>query len=70
MIVAVRLMIVSLDKGGVFGWGNNEYRQLGVVSEETQLAVPEAVVCSTMDGGVVSIATGGAFTAFLTGKKS
>lgn len=54
------------DSGGIFGWGNNEYGQLGVASEEPQLAFPEAVECSAMDGEVVAIAAGGPFSAFLT----
>lgn len=50
----------------MYAWGNNEYGQLGLSSEAPQVAVPEAVDCSLMDGPVTSIATGGAFTAFLT----
>lgn len=48
-------------------WGNNEYGQLGVASEECQLPIPTAVEGhKVMDGPVTSIAAGGPFTAFLT----
>ncbi len=34
--------------------------------EEPQVAIPQAVDCSSMDGQVTAIAAGGGFTAFLT----
>ena len=54
------------DEGRVFCWGNNEYGQLGVHSDQPQLASPQPVDCSCMDGPVSKIAAGGSFTAFLT----
>ena len=50
----------------MFGWGNNEYRQLGVDSEQPQLAHPQPLDTLGLDGPVTTIAAGGAFTAFLT----
>lgn len=59
--------VVLLDQGIVLAWGNNEYRQLGVASEECQLPVPMPVKGQeVMDGPVTSVAAGGPFTAFLT----
>ena len=57
------------ERGVVWGWGNNEYRQLGVASDEPQLPLARVVECLGLDGGVVSIAAGGAFTAFLTSEQ-
>ena len=56
--------------GQVYGWGNNEYGQLGVLSKDEQASKPVYVELPNLDtdGPLVSMATGGAFTAFLTGK--
>ena len=50
----------------VFGWGNNEYGQLGVPTDDPQISTPVPLDLSDLDGQLVSIAAGGAFTAFLT----
>ena len=56
--------------GQMYSWGNNEYGQLGVLSEDQQVSKPVRVEVPNLhtDGHLVSMATGGAFTAFLTGK--
>ena len=52
----------------MFAWGNNEYGQLGVVSDQPQLPLPQPLESSALERGVVNIAAGGAFTGFLTSK--
>lgn len=56
--------------GQLYGWGSNEYGQLGVLSTDQQVSNPVHVEVPNLDtdGPLVSMATGGAFTAFLTGK--
>ena len=56
-----------LEHGEVLAWGNNEYRQLGVDSEEPQVPVPHLVGVSGLDGHVIAVAAGTSFTGFLTG---
>lgn len=56
------------ESGQVFGWGNNEYGQLGVPTEEPQVCTPVLIGLPNLDGELISMATGGAFTAFLTSK--
>lgn len=53
----------------MYGWGNNEYGQLGMSSKDEQLAKPVLLDLPSLDGQLVSIAAGGAFTAFLTSKQ-
>lgn len=50
----------------MYGWGNNEYGQVGVASENEQICEPVPLNLSSLDGQIISVATGGAFTAFLT----
>ncbi|XP_033099714.1 RCC1-like G exchanging factor-like protein [Anneissia japonica] len=52
------------DKGDVFGWGNSEYNQLNLVTDETQIAEPRLLPFKNV-GKVVSIATGGTICALL-----
>lgn len=68
LFIQIVIAVSMIDEGKVFGWGNNEYKQLGVVSEEPQIACPQLVDCSNMDGMVTAITAGGSFVAFLTGK--
>ena len=56
--------------GLVYGWGNNEYGQLGVATDDPQISTPIHLDLSDLDGRLVSMATGGAFTAFLTSNSS
>ena len=56
------------DDNQVFGWGNNEYGQLGVSIDDPQVSTPVPLDLSDLDGQLISMATGGAFTAFLTSK--
>lgn len=60
------LSLQTVESGRVFGWGNHEYKQLGVDCEAPQLAQPQLVECGAMDGRVTSVTPGGPFTAFLT----
>ena len=50
----------------MYGWGNNEYGQVGVAFEDEQICEPVPLNLSSLDGQIISVATGGAFTAFLT----
>ena len=59
--------LTSSGDGSVYGWGNNEYGQVGVASNGEQLGEPVPLNLSELDGRIISMATGGAFTAFLTG---
>ncbi|XP_071966220.1 RCC1-like G exchanging factor-like protein isoform X2 [Antedon mediterranea] len=52
------------DKGDVFGWGNSEYNQLRLVTDETQIAEPRRLPLKDV-GRVVSVATGGTVCALL-----
>jgi alpha-tubulin suppressor-like RCC1 family protein len=54
----------------VFGWGNNEYGQLGLPTDDPQISTPVPLDLSDLDGELVSMATGGAFTAFSTSTTS
>ena len=56
--------------GLVYGWGNNEYGQVGVATDDPQISTPIHLDLSDLDGRLVSMATGGAFTAFLTSNSS
>ena len=55
-----------VESGRVFGWGNHEYKQLGVDSAAPQCPAPQAVDTGSMDGRITGIAAGGPFAAFLT----
>ena len=59
--------LISSGDGNVYGWGNNEYGQVGVASDDEQLGEPVPLNLSGLDGRIVSMAAGGAFTAYLTG---
>ena len=57
----------SSDKGDVFGWGNSEYGQLGLVTEQTQvnrathLPIPQC-------GRVVKAVSGASLCGLLNGQ--
>jgi alpha-tubulin suppressor-like RCC1 family protein len=52
--------------GTVYGWGNSEYQQLAIDTTETQVTVPTVIPSDLFDGEVVSVASGGSFSLFLT----
>jgi len=56
------------DDGVVFAWGNNEYGQLAVNTSEIQVATPQQCQLHSLSDRIVHIASGGAFTCFLTGQ--
>uniref|UniRef100_A0A914X4T4 Uncharacterized protein n=1 Tax=Plectus sambesii TaxID=2011161 RepID=A0A914X4T4_9BILA len=57
-------LAVSAD-GGLFGWGQSEYQQLSVVSNEPQVSVPRQLPFK-LPGRVVNAAAGGSTCAVLT----
>uniref|UniRef100_H0XSC7 RCC1-like G exchanging factor-like protein n=2 Tax=Otolemur garnettii TaxID=30611 RepID=H0XSC7_OTOGA len=59
-------LAVSAD-GGLFGWGNSEYRQLASVTESTQVNVPRCLPFSGV-GKVRQAACGGTGCAVLNGE--
>lgn len=46
-----------LDRGDLFGWGNSEYSQFGLVSNDNQLNTPRRIPISV--GKIVKVAAGG-----------
>lgn len=61
-------MTLFTDDGVVFAWGNNEYGQLALNSNEPQVTIPQQCqLLSSLSDRIVTIACGGAFTCFLTG---
>ena len=61
-------MHLSIDDGILFAWGNNEYGQLALNSSELQVTTPKQCQLSLLSGRTVDVASGGAFTCFLTGQ--
>lgn len=55
------------DDGMLFAWGNNEYGQLALNTSEVQVTIPQQCQLPSLSEGIVDIASGGAFTCFLTG---
>ena len=60
-------MYLSIDDGLLFAWGNNEYGQLALNSSELQVTIPQQCQLPLLSGRIVDVASGGAFTCFLTG---
>ncbi|VDP09534.1 unnamed protein product, partial [Soboliphyme baturini] len=52
------------DKGDVFGWGNSEYKQLGMVTDALQVSTPRHLKLNV--GRVKQVAVGGSACALLT----
>ena len=67
MCVAMCVSVCVTDDGVVFAWGNNEYGQLALNTSELQVAVPQQCWLPLFSDRVVNVASGGAFTCFLTG---
>ncbi|XP_059159900.1 RCC1-like G exchanging factor-like protein [Physella acuta] len=55
------------DKGELFGWGNSEYNQLGLVTTETQLSVPKHIPVLHC-GKVLKAVAGGSQCALINDK--
>ena len=55
------------DKGDVFGWGNSEYNQLAMVTDHTQINIPQHLPLTSC-GRVVKAVAGGSICAVLNGK--
>lgn len=60
-------MLLTGDSA-VFAWGNNEYGQLALDTSEIQVNVPQQCQLPSLSDRIVHIASGGAFTCFLTGE--
>ncbi|EQD51099.1 Williams-Beuren syndrome chromosome region 16, isoform CRA_b, partial [mine drainage metagenome] len=56
------------DKGEVFGWGNSEYGQLGMVTSEQQVGVSRCLGLEKQLGKVVSVAAGGSMCGLVNGE--
>ncbi|XP_064652593.1 RCC1-like G exchanging factor-like protein isoform X2 [Lineus longissimus] len=61
--VAETVMAIS-EKGDIFGWGNNEYNQLSVITEEMQVNVPRHLPFKNV-GKVTRVAVGGTICGIL-----
>lgn len=55
------------DSGDVFGWGNSEYCQLSMVTDETQVNIPRHLPIRNC-GKVKKVAAGGSACMLLNGK--
>lgn len=55
------------ESGEVFGWGNSEYSQLSMVTEETQVNVPKHLPIRNC-GKVIKVSTGGSSCMLLNDK--
>jgi len=53
------------DKGDVFGWGNSEYNQILLDSDEQQINVPLHLKYLNNIGKIINIAAGGSFSMVL-----
>ena len=63
----VDCVLALSDNGELFGWGNSEYHQLSMVTQETQVSVPRRLPVRNC-GKVTRIAAGGSMCAILNGK--
>ncbi len=62
-------MLISFDNlehGDVFGWGNSEYGQLAMATEEQQINTPRKLDLGI--GRVIDVACGGTVCMALNGK--
>ena len=55
------------DKGEVFGWGNSEYGQFKMVTEEQQINTPVKLNLGSV-GKIIDIASGGSICMVLNGE--
>ena len=59
--------LLYADKGEVFGWGNSEYSQFSMVTDEQQINLPVKLDLGPI-GKVIDIASGGSICMVLNGK--
>ena len=59
--------LLYADKGEVFGWGNSEYNQFSMVTDEQQINLPVKLDLGPI-GKVIDIASGGSICMVLNGK--
>ena len=64
----LRILLFS-ENGEVFGWGNSEYSQLHMATEEQQVNSPVKLNLGEV-GKVLDIASGGSMCMVLNGKNS
>lgn len=57
-----------LDKGEVFGWGNNEYKQVTESEDVQQVCSPIHITNTKGLGKIIDITAGGSICAALNGK--
>ena len=60
-------LLFYADKGEVFGWGNSEYSQFSMVTDEQQINLPVKLDLGPI-GKVIDIASGGSICMVLNGK--
>lgn len=60
------VLALSVD-GELFGWGNSEYHQLSMVTQETQVSMPRRLPVTKHCGKITRIAAGGSMCAILNG---
>ena len=60
-------LLLYADKGEVFGWGNSEYNQFSMVTDEQQINLPVKLDLGPI-GKVIDIASGGSICMVLNGK--
>ena len=65
---SLELLLFS-ENGEVFGWGNSEYSQLHMATEEQQVNSPVKLNLGEV-GKVLDIASGGSMCMVLNGKNS
>lgn len=53
------------ERGDLFGWGNSEYGQLSMITDETQVSVPRNI---PLHHCVIQVAAAGSKCAVLTGR--
>lgn len=56
-----------LDKGEVFGWGNNEYSQMSLAESTQQVCTPRYIKIISKLGRIKSVASAGSFCIALNG---
>lgn len=54
------------DKGQLFGWGNSEYNQLAMVTNENQINIPRHLPVNGC-GHIIKAVAGGSICAVLNG---
>lgn len=63
----MKLYLIIIDEGKVFGWGNSEYGQFDMVTSEPQINQPTLLPLSSTCGKVNAVAAAGTSCALLNG---